>query len=189
MQAENKDDINIQQESKNQTPQKEPNRDFTFAKSPIKTPRSIGKYNNQIIKSQILRKFQEKEDKNDQSKAEKREQIQSEGMIHRDQRRRNSTKKEETEIEISISNMNKPRGLAPKATAEESEIKEGTVTDMEENNLDSLSYRKKKKDWKSWSSQEKELFYEAIANGGNYSSLQKLFKNMNNVSGNKLLIM
>lgn len=40
---------------------------------------------------------------------------------------------------------------------------------------------KRKKDWRSWSSQEKIHFYEIIANGGNYSSLQKLFKTMNDV--------
>jgi hypothetical protein len=53
-----------------------------------------------------------------------------------------------------------------------------------ENNENDLeeSYKKKKKDWKSWSSAEKELFYEAIANGGNYTSLQKLFKTMNDVT-------
>ncbi|MCQ2817219.1 MAG: hypothetical protein MJ252_08145 [archaeon] len=39
----------------------------------------------------------------------------------------------------------------------------------------------KKKDWCTWSAQEKLLFYEIIANGGNYSSLQKLFKTMNYV--------
>ena len=39
----------------------------------------------------------------------------------------------------------------------------------------------RKKEWKSWSSQEKLMFYELIANGGNYSSLQKLFKTMNDV--------
>jgi hypothetical protein len=40
---------------------------------------------------------------------------------------------------------------------------------------------KKKKDWISWSLNEKLLFYEAIASGANYTSLQKLFKNMNDV--------
>lgn len=40
----------------------------------------------------------------------------------------------------------------------------------------------KKKDWSTWSSQEKILFYEIIANGENYSSLQKLFKKMNFVN-------
>ena len=43
-----------------------------------------------------------------------------------------------------------------------------------DNNEENMS--KKKKDWKSWSSTEKEVFYEA-----NYCSLQKLFKNMNDV--------
>ena len=43
------------------------------------------------------------------------------------------------------------------------------------------SANKRKKDWQSWSPQEKILFYEIIANGGNYSSLQKLFKTMNDV--------
>jgi hypothetical protein len=45
-----------------------------------------------------------------------------------------------------------------------------------------LEKNKKKKDWKSWSLTEKVLFYEAIANGANYSSLQKLFKNMKEVN-------
>ena len=45
-----------------------------------------------------------------------------------------------------------------------------------------LSTLKEKRNWKSWSPQEKMLFYEIIANVVNYSSLQKLFKTMNNVS-------
>ena len=45
-----------------------------------------------------------------------------------------------------------------------------------------LKENKEKRNWKSWSPQEKILFYEIIANGGNYSSLQKLFKTMNDVS-------
>jgi len=59
---------------------------------------------------------------------------------------------------------------------------------FEENNsnIDDMEYikisnSKKKKEWRSWSLSEKELFYEAIANGANYTSLQKLFKNMNDV--------
>lgn len=39
----------------------------------------------------------------------------------------------------------------------------------------------KKKDWSTWSTQEKIHFYEIIANGGNFTSLQKLFKTMNYV--------
>jgi hypothetical protein len=78
-------------------------------------------------------------------------------------------------------NIIKQKSLAPKSSSLNTDKKEATMTDLEENNLNIQSYKKKKKDWKSWSPQEKELFYEAIANGGNYSSLQKLFKNMNNV--------
>ena len=51
-----------------------------------------------------------------------------------------------------------------------------------ENDMNDEIQAKRKKDWKSWSSTEKELFYEAIANGANYCSLQKLFKNMNDVN-------
>jgi hypothetical protein len=54
---------------------------------------------------------------------------------------------------------------------------EGDKEDGEE-----MDKNKKKKDWKSWSLNEKLLFYEAIANGVNYTSLHKLFKNMNDVS-------
>ena len=50
------------------------------------------------------------------------------------------------------------------------------------NSKENLKEIKEKRNWKSWSPQEKILFYEIIANGGNYSSLQKLFKTMNDVS-------
>ena len=51
-----------------------------------------------------------------------------------------------------------------------------------QNTSPNLKENKEKRNWKSWSPQEKFLFYEIIANGGNYSSLQKLFKTMNDVS-------
>ena len=54
--------------------------------------------------------------------------------------------------------------------------------DEPQNTLSNLKENKEKRNWKSWSLQEKILFYEIIANGGNYSSLQKLFKKMNDVS-------
>ena len=62
-------------------------------------------------------------------------------------------------------------------------LQQYTVTDhtINEVEINDENLTKKKKDWKSWSSTEKELFYEAIANGANYCSLQKLFKNMNDV--------
>ena len=54
--------------------------------------------------------------------------------------------------------------------------------DEPQNTLSNLKENKEKRIWKSWSPQEKFLFYEIIANGGNYSSLQKLFKKINDVS-------
>ena len=54
--------------------------------------------------------------------------------------------------------------------------------DEPQNTLSNLKENKEKRNWKSWSPHEKILFYEIIANGGNYSSLQKLFKKMNDVS-------
>jgi len=49
------------------------------------------------------------------------------------------------------------------------------------NSKENLKEIKEKRNWKSWSPQEKILFYEIIASGGNYGSLQKLFKTMNDV--------
>ena len=49
------------------------------------------------------------------------------------------------------------------------------------NSKENLKEIKEKRNWKSWSPQEKILFYEVIASGGNYGSLQKLFKTMNDV--------
>ena len=54
--------------------------------------------------------------------------------------------------------------------------------DETQNTSSNLKENKEKRNWKSWSPQEKILFYEIIAIGGNYSSLQKLFKTMNDVS-------
>ena len=54
--------------------------------------------------------------------------------------------------------------------------------DEAQNTSSNAKENKEKRNWKSWSPQEKLLFYEIIANGGNYSSLQKLFKTMNDVS-------
>ena len=55
-------------------------------------------------------------------------------------------------------------------------------SDEVQNASSNIKENKEKRNWKSWSPQEKILFYEIIANGGNYSSLQKLFKTMNDVS-------
>ena len=60
-------------------------------------------------------------------------------------------------------------------------IKQKENYKKEENQTIKEKQPQRKKEWKSWSSQEKLMFYELIANGGNYSSLQKLFKTMNDV--------
>ena len=61
-------------------------------------------------------------------------------------------------------------------------------SDEVQNASSNLKENKEKRNWKSWSPQEKILFYEIIANGGNYGSLQKLFKTMNDVSINIYII-
>ena len=65
-----------------------------------------------------------------------------------------------------------------KVPSEESQVSPTNSKEKEKENLKEI---KEKRNWKSWSPQEKILFYEIIANGGNYSSLQKLFKTMNDV--------
>ena len=57
-----------------------------------------------------------------------------------------------------------------------------------QNSSSNTKENKEKRNWKSWSPQEKILFYEIIANGENYSSLQKLFKTMNDVSINIIIL-
>jgi hypothetical protein len=68
-----------------------------------------------------------------------------------------------------------------KIKEKENIIKQTENYKKEENKKIKEKQPQRKKEWKSWSSQEKLMFYELIANGGNYSSLQKLFKTMNDV--------
>ena len=68
-----------------------------------------------------------------------------------------------------------------KIKEKENIIKQKENYKKEENQTIKEKQPQRKKEWKSWSSQEKLMFYELIANGGNYSSLQKLFKTMNDV--------
>ena len=81
-------------------------------------------------------------------------------------------KSEKTEEGVS------PVLLEQKVASEESQVSPTNSKKKEKENLKEI---KEKRNWKSWSPQEKILFYEIIANGGNYSSLQKLFKTMNDV--------
>ena len=97
----------------------------------------------------------------------------------------NETKEDESSEMKEIPAVIKARTLAPKSNfAKNENLENSKISPSDTYDIidESQFFKKKKKEWKSWSSQEKELFYEAIANGVNYSSLQKLFKNMNNVN-------
>jgi len=159
------------------------NEDFTFSKSTIKNTRSNLKLNsNTFIKSQIIKKENSLLEKNlNYSETINNHfnrfiQVDSNKCLITSDDDKKSYNLTENENINDIKQNNPPK-------LNHSEKKEASEYVDEDNNIDidNSSFKKKKKDWKSWSSQEKELFYEAIANGGNYSSLQKLFKNMNNV--------
>jgi len=134
------------------TPKKYLGEDFTFCRSPIKTPKSVNK-SIEIVKSRIGETIKE-----DETRQEKHNHKLNSEILPR--------------LEDSFFQINKPK----KDISEELAPKQEILFGLNEN-----EEAKKKKDWKSWSLQEKELFYEAIAYGGNYSSLQKLFRNMNDV--------
>ena len=71
--------------------------------------------------------------------------------------------------------------LNPVEQKEKISSEEGQISPTNSKEKETSKEIKEKRNWKSWSPQEKILFYEIIANGGNYSSLQKLFKTMNDV--------
>jgi hypothetical protein len=169
MQSDNIEEANKESTiSKPTTPQKPSNAELTFGRSPIKTPRSIlkGSTNQNFPQNKTLSRINKREERADSTKS----------LINPETCQNNLKKRKEAvmvKLDTNKREILPQRNLAPKLFEEE-------LDDQNEN--DPESYKKKKKDWKSWSLQEKELFYEAIANGGNYSSLQKLFKNMNDVS-------
>ncbi len=87
---------------------------------------------------------------------------------------------------IPPNNLNNLKDIYKQNNEENEDLNNLNIKYEDISNLDDLDYikhsnAKKKKEWKSWCLSEKELFYEAIANGANYTSLQKLFKNMNDV--------
>ena len=104
-------------------------------------------------------------------------------------------KEKEKNFLLKSTKKNKIQSLLPKSEKNEElninqeQREEGQISPTnskeKENNI---KENKEKRNWKSWSPQEKILFYEIIANGGNYTSLQKLFKTMNDVSKIFLLI-
>ena len=94
-----------------------------------------------------------------------------------------STKKNKIQSPLLKSEKNEELNINQKQR-EEGQISPTNSKEKENN----IKENKEKRNWKSWSPQEKILFYEIIANGGNYTSLQKLFKTMNDVSKIFLLI-
>lgn len=175
MQSDNTEETNKEKTlSKPTTPQKIGLAELTFGRSPIKTPRSILKSSNNPQQNKMISRINKREEQTESMP--NKSEINSQNCQNSFKRRRESviakieTNKRDNHAHVIPSALNQ-RNLAPKLFEEE----------LDDQN-DPDSYKKKKKDWKSWSLQEKELFYEAIANGGNYSSLQKLFKNMNDVS-------
>jgi hypothetical protein len=187
-------DDNILNEFLTHTPKKNSLDDMTFGRTPIKTPKSINKIsseNKNLMRRRIITKS-DKDEKpgmckliinnystggNNLAKNLQPDQHQNNFGMNMRRKKEESIKISRTENLRSL-NPSRRAGLAPKKnfTNELKEIEnDDMIIDMNDND------KKKKKDWKSWSSQEKELFYEAIANGGCASSLQKLFKGMNDV--------
>ena len=94
-----------------------------------------------------------------------------------------STKKNKIQSPLPKSEKNEELNINQEQR-EEGQISPTNSKEKENN----IKENKEKRTWKSWSPQEKILFYEIIDNGGNYTSLQKLFKTMNDVSKIFLLI-
>ena len=186
---ENNENITEENMNKNgyitETPKKQSNslEDLTFGRSPrsSKKDREISNNddNNKITESGYYMRgkaLQKSQEKNPQQRSQNlnsnnmRGNMNAVNALSREQlKRKREINKSREKNEMNVLTRFE---LAPKSAA-------NLVKENEEYEMDD---KKKKKNWKNWSSQEKELFYEAIANGGNYSSLQKLFKNMNDVN-------
>ncbi len=116
--------------------------------------------------------------------------------VNKDQPKNEEKKESEMETEnIQQKNENEKKETESKQEKEnnqndKTQIPQNIKTEQNEENQEHKKVNEanpKKKDWSTWSAQEKILFYEIIANGGNYSSLQKLFKTMNYVSLNNII--
>jgi hypothetical protein len=194
MQSSNKEESKDKMHNEIQSTTQYSNEDLTFAKSPYKKHSRFSNTNknvSQAIHAKIFKKINDDkyEQKSQQEKFSKFQEINIKENTSNTERIRDELKKDFNEDEgkekEEIPTIMKARVIAPKSNY----VKNQNFDDLNKNNSyeiydnqnESNSFKKKKKEWKSWSSQEKELFYEAIANGVNYSSLQKLFKNMNNV--------
>lgn len=187
--------INKLNSSKTQTPKKSLHEDLITGKSPInKTPRSVSKLNIKNNISNGVKTFNSlnikttKDDKLFHSLRTRK--IENEIKISQNKNEKHKLFEHDINPAGDSNLESKPKHLPPKSNLFQEILssnnnKDLTLTVTATDNLDNEdegSLKRKKKDWRCWSSQEKELFYEAIANGGNYSSLQKLFRNMNDVN-------
>jgi len=194
MQSSNKEESKDKMHIVNQSMTQYSNEDLTFAKSPYKKQSRFSNTNKnltQAIQAKIFKKIND--DKNEQKLHQERiskyHEIKIEESTSNTERIREELKKDFNEDggkeKEDNSGVVKARVIAPNSNYLKNEnfddFNKNNSYEIYDNQNESNSFKKKKKEWKSWSSQEKELFYEAIANGVNYSSLQKLFKNMNNV--------
>jgi hypothetical protein len=186
MQESNSIDENKQSNSRNTTPKK---KNDVYMKSP--TPKKpIIKIN--FTKSlNTISENKEKEDKHDKHI----NNIDNIDNIDNSDKHLNKKINKLNESSINIERTiteeeNKKNTIAPIKSGiviKDIDIDNGIIKQEDDNftfdekDNDNEENTKKKKDWISWSLNEKLLFYEAIANGANYSSLQKLFKNMNDV--------
>jgi hypothetical protein len=192
MQKQNTEDKKQTPSSKGGTPKKQ----TSYIKSPIKTPKKITTRPN--TQPNFNEPFADNSVKSNQNKPESGYQKISKILDNNSVAFSNISKPETNNI-TGTDKINK--FLAPRSAinsklfdfGESEAISQGVqkkVMAIRNNDLihevdnteDFTDIKgKKKKDWKSWCLNEKLLFYEAIANGDNYSSLQKLFKNMNDV--------
>lgn len=198
MQKSTKEDENKQNNIKLNTPKKMANNVPSVTKSPIKTPMIKSKYYQlnyqktkalECVKSKVVSNIMDtKNIEKSLLSLEYPTEKKLLGQNHSDNNIIKEDSKDEAISPLAVKgsylrqNINKFN----KQSAGVDQILTDSSNCNKKENYD--TNRKKKKEWISWSTQEKELFYEAIANGGNYSSLQKLFKNMNDVKNYLLYI-
>jgi hypothetical protein len=186
--------FSVTKESKILTPKKNIEDKLNPNKSPIKTPRSVNKFASPLFtnKQRTLEAQKNKdkpiqpENKFKEIKARKKEdgELQEQNKIvnfREEEKEKNKNKEQKYPKKTPVGEILAPIPLIFHEN-KNSELKnESFQIKEEQEHIFENTDKSKKKNWKSWSSQEKVLFYEAIANGANYSSLQKLFKNMNYV--------
>ena len=174
--------------SKNQTPKK-PKQKSILSNTPIKVPKSINKlqhnFNSKILvgQQQIRHENFIHSDITDFNKIDSNSStnLQKTNIKSQNMNRKNNM---EFHMTSEYNNFSKENGIKSNSLADPFSLAPNSTENKMKDDGNDLAHElgiKRKKDWKSWSSDEKVLFYEAIANGENFTSLQKLFKTMNDV--------